>query len=190
MSFAFFYFFFFPCSQPIPPTPAGTVGHVLLLLFVRLVPRRAPLPSVPTVCPPPASARALSGRPLITMWRGSKEDVPHRQGGEEGTAFPPQGPGATFHQPNILNPSRTRPRTQTHTHPSTRQRAVRVGTPCERVLIITVSVICLLIHLSPPCQVMKGRPDFSFSPSLFLFFFKMFFDKPANDSLKQLAVSE
>ncbi|CAB1426482.1 unnamed protein product [Pleuronectes platessa] len=62
------------------------MGHVLLLLFVRLVPQRAPLPSIPTVCLP----LALSGQPLITMWRGSKEDVPHRQGGEEGTAFPPQ----------------------------------------------------------------------------------------------------
>lgn len=79
------------------------MGHVRLLLFARLVPGRAPLPSIPTVCLP----LALSGLPLITMWRGSEEDVPHRQGGEEGTAFAPQGPGATFHQPNSLNPSYT-----------------------------------------------------------------------------------
>lgn len=35
------------CSGPIPPTPQAK-GHVLLLLFARLVPQRAPLPSVPT----------------------------------------------------------------------------------------------------------------------------------------------
>lgn len=51
------------------------------------------------------------------MWRGSKEDVPHRQGGVEGTAFPPQGPGATCRQPNILNPLHT----HAGTHPSTQQ---------------------------------------------------------------------
>lgn len=38
--------------------------------------------------------------------------MPHRQGGEEGTAFPPQGPGAAFHQLNSLNPL------YTHTPPT------------------------------------------------------------------------
>lgn len=119
------------CTQPIPPTPPllelwDTCCCCCLFAWS---PWRAPLP-FGSHCLPAASQReALSGRPLITMWRGSEEDVPHRQGGEEGTAFPPQGPGATFHQPNILNPSlahaRTHARERTHTqtrctHPFTR----------------------------------------------------------------------
>lgn len=102
-------------------------------------------------------ALVLRGQPLITMWRGSKEDVPHRQGGEEGTAFPPQGPGATFRQPNILNPLRT------HMHTPPPIRAARVGTPCERALIITA-----LYPSDSSCQVMKGQSN-SFCPSLPLY---------------------
>lgn len=40
----FFLLLFFFCSRPIPPTP-GTMGHVLLLLFVHPLNRRVPLPS-------------------------------------------------------------------------------------------------------------------------------------------------
>lgn len=43
-SFFFFLLLFFFCSRPIPPTP-GTMGHVLLLLFVHPLNRRVPLPS-------------------------------------------------------------------------------------------------------------------------------------------------
>ncbi|TNN81766.1 hypothetical protein EYF80_007895 [Liparis tanakae] len=71
-------------------------------------------------------------------WRGSEEDVPHGQGGEEGTAFPPQGPGATFHQPNSPHPHPTPPN-PTQPHP---------------------------VHQTQPGgdALGKGRDDFSSSP--------------------------
>lgn len=136
--------------SPTPPPPSLHSTHpthsencgtrAAVAVCSPALPRRAPLPFGSHCLPATSQREALSGRPLITMWRGSEEDVPHRQGGEEGTAFPPQGPGATFHQPNILNPSLTRSHNThalKHVAPSP-VTAARVGTPCERAQIITV----------------------------------------------------
>lgn len=89
-------------------------GHVLFCLLARCPVVHHSPPPLCSHCLPAcySSAGSLSGQPLITVWRGSKEDVPHRQGGEEGTAFPPQSPGATFHQLNGPNSLHTPPPTQ------------------------------------------------------------------------------